>query len=185
MIDPDSITKEPRSVKYFGSEIDAHLSISAWTSYPDQIKFHSVDFLFQDSALITTRYSYGILELLRDVGGLGAVLRVAFTILVPLFGDIKILSLVTQRGYLIQENEKVEVSSYPNYKYGTPKWLCMYFCCCCTYSRKKAKRIINTVQKDIKRDLDFMGLIRRLRVHGECLSLLLHKKVRDKIVQES
>ena len=62
--------------------MDKFLSVSAENSYPDNIKFNSIDWLFQENAKRTTRYEYGVLELLRDVGGVGALLGTVFGYLI-------------------------------------------------------------------------------------------------------
>ncbi len=52
---------------------------------------------------MTARYSYGILELLRDVGGLGAVLQIGFNIVLPLYGKVRIAAIISSRAYFDHE----------------------------------------------------------------------------------
>jgi hypothetical protein len=81
---------------------------SAYTDYPTKIKFHSIDLQWDKSSKILTRSTYTILDLFKDVGGFGSFLLTTLSIVVPFFGNVKILGMIASSGYVRSRNASIE-----------------------------------------------------------------------------
>lgn len=186
LVDTSSVTKTAHTHHIYGSEFDRHISISANNDYPERIKFQSVDYLFQETAQRTTRYSYGLLELFRDVGGLKALLDSVLIFILSFYGNNKIFGIIASRaynddrGYTTQAGKNI--NSFGNFENSC--WSLEYFCCLkCCYSTEKQKLTI--IEQEIRSNLDVVTLMKRLRVHGQVLKQLMKSESgREKICSE-
>lgn len=95
--DSDTITEV--EYEYFSLSPSEYIQSSAYTNYPEYYKFHSLEFILNEHTLVTTRYSYGFLEFLRDVGGLCAALIILFKFFCPFFGNVKLMSILARKAY--------------------------------------------------------------------------------------
>ena len=86
-------------VPYFDSEFANDLIPSAWTDYPSKIKFHSIDMTWAKPSNILTRKTFTIFDLFKDVGGFGSFLFTSLSIMIPFFGNVKILGLLAASAY--------------------------------------------------------------------------------------
>ena len=146
---------------------------------------------------VSTRFTYGFLEFLRDVGGVSACLIILFKLTCPIFGNIVVYSVLTSKAYFDpvkadgqksdSDSEKEREKQNKSFaEYGTSKWLWMYFLKCewipCRTS--KTRDNLDTVEADVTKTLDILALMRRLRVHGEMLTMLTEKNEREQLCKE-
>ena len=134
-----------------------------------------------------------MIEFFRDIGGLGVVLFYFFEyIFSQLYAKVKINAIIVTKGYFrpdindsAAESDKEKKKKKSDLlKYGTYGWLCKYFffCQCCYNSTQK--KTMQIVEEEVAQSLDLLNLIRRLRVHGECLNTLMDKKQREQICEK-
>jgi hypothetical protein len=78
--------------------MDHNLQVSGWKTYPDLIKFHSIEWYFSKDSDKITRTYFGLFEFIAQVGGLYTALTF-LVFLLPLYGELKILAIITKRAY--------------------------------------------------------------------------------------
>jgi hypothetical protein len=142
---------------YYDVEYIRDLQPSAWTMYPEMIKFHSIDIKWHKESNVLTRNTYTMLDMLGDTGGIWFILETFCKVLVPIFSANQLSELLAKRGY--DQPSQVDIKS------GFCSRLQRFFCCCAKKMVIQKKHLL-AVRRDIKRDLDVLTLLRRLRVHG-------------------
>jgi hypothetical protein len=121
------------------------LQPSAWTSYPDEIKFHSIDIKWKKEATVLVRNTYTVLDLVKDIGGLGAFLYNSLYVIIPIFGSIKLTALIASHGYYDEFLPKANPLDQDNKKnlkeYGDRGWMFKYFSLCfvCSSNWRKTR----------------------------------------------
>lgn len=136
------------------------------------------------------------MEFLRDVGGLCAALIILFKLTCPLFGNVKLMSILARKAYfnpgegeLDADNDDTRRKQMKTLEeYGSGAWLWKYFLSLKWLPGRSSieKETLTTVEADVSKTLEVTSLLRRLRIHGELINLLINdKSVRDRYVKEA
>jgi hypothetical protein len=136
------------------------------------------------------------LEFLRDVGGLCAALIILFKLTCPLFGNVKLMSILARKAYfnpgegeLDADNDETRRKQMKTLEeYGSGAWLWKYFLSLKWLPGRSSveKETLATVEADVSKTLEVTALLRRLRIHGELINLLINdKSVRDRYVKDA
>lgn len=136
------------------------------------------------------------MEFLRDVGGLCAALIILFKFFCPFFGNVKLMSILARKAYFNPGNGDLDADNDVNRnrqmrsleEYGSGTWLWKYFLSLkwCPGRASEEKETLATVEADVSKTLEVTALLRRLRIHGELINLLINdKSVRDRYVKEA
>jgi hypothetical protein len=133
---------------------------------------------------------------LRDVGGLCAALIILFKFFCPFFGNVKLMSILARKAYYSpgngefdEDNEDSRNNQMKTFKdYGTGNWLWKYFLSFKWLPGRSSeeKENLAIVEADVSKTLEVTSLLRRLRIHGELINLLISdKRVRDQYVKDA
>jgi len=166
---------------------------SVMADYPHNYKFTGLDVGVSTTIHVTERTTYDLLSTFGDVGGINEVLRLIITQLVTGFAYITGTSILAKSLYKEQNfkpltaTEKLErVKLEGNYEnIPIPTYLelryCYYRICCC-FRKEKFTRYWNTlavVDSDLSENMDLVNTLRRIRMHGFALTVMLNKNYRN------
>lgn len=130
------------------------------------------------------------------MGGLCAALIILFKFFCPFFGNVKLMSILARKAYFNPGDGSFDEDDETNRnkqmrtlkEYGTGPWLWKYFLSFKWLPGKvsEEKEILQTVEDDVSKTLEVSSLLRRLRIHGELINLLINdKSIRDRYVKDA
>ena len=86
-------------------------------------------------------------------------------------GSLKILAFIAATSYTSND----WVGDKPTLqRLDTKTWRFKYMCCR-GKNRKADSELIKTVEQDVNYTMDLMKFLQRLRVHGQCLKMMVNK----------
>ena len=160
--------EEERDATFFKA---AEFRPSLMATYPLNYKFTSVEIGASDTRKVYQRKTYDLLNAFGDIGGINEAIRICLQFFVVGISLTVEQSLIAK--YLYRQsrdnNGQVSVPKYLEAKYIFNR---IFFCC---KIDKFAKYLhsLERVEEEVNMNLDLIQFIRRMRMHGAAITILL------------